>query len=101
MRALEQTHRELSVESIYSINKGGSRKNFHNSKLHTHEGIAQSYGVWRKALKIPWREYFKKNKRNACYLINKEEPGNVKESKETSFINVFLTEPLVPQTLSK
>jgi hypothetical protein len=55
-----------------------------------YENIVGTYSVWRKALKIPWREYLSEIEQNpltgewvkevANYLINKEATGNGEES---------------------
>jgi hypothetical protein len=58
--------------------------------LKAYENIMEKYDVWRKALKISWREYLREIKRNsltgewtrevASYLINNEETKNGKET---------------------
>jgi hypothetical protein len=58
--------------------------------LKAYENIVKKYDVWRKALKIFWREYLREIERNpltgewtkqvANYLTNNEETRNGKET---------------------
>jgi hypothetical protein len=58
--------------------------------LKAYENIVEKYGVWRKALKVSWREYLSEIEQNsltgewakevANYLTNNEGTRNVKES---------------------
>jgi hypothetical protein len=62
---------------------------FCEQHLAAYKNVEESYLNWRKALKIPWKEYLEKIKENkltgvwakevTCYLINKEELKDVKE----------------------
>jgi len=58
--------------------------------LKAYENIAEKYAVWRKSLKISWKEYLSEIKQNsltgewakevASYLISNEGIRSVKES---------------------
>jgi hypothetical protein len=58
--------------------------------LKAYENIVEKYAVWRKALKISWKEYLSEIEQNsltgewvkevANYLINIEETRDVKKS---------------------
>ena len=58
--------------------------------LKAYENIVEKYAVWRKSLKISWKEYLSEIEQNsltgewakevANYLINNEDNRNVKES---------------------
>ena len=55
-----------------------------------HDNILQSYGLWKKGLKIPWKDYLTEMRKNcltgewarevAEYLITNEEMQNDKKS---------------------
>ena len=55
-----------------------------------HENILQAYGLWKKGLKIPWKDYLREIRKNcltgewarevAEYLIKNEEMQNDKKS---------------------
>jgi hypothetical protein len=65
-------------------------KDFCELHLKAYENIVEKYDVWRKALKISWREYLSEIEQNsltgewtkevASYLINNEGTRSVKES---------------------
>ncbi len=58
--------------------------------LKAYENIVKNYGLWKKALKISWKEYLSEIEQNsltgewakevASYLINKEGKISVEES---------------------
>ena len=71
------------------IREAGER-DFCALHLKAYENIVKKYDFWRKGLKISWKEYLSKIKKNslteewakevAKYLINNEEVKNVKKS---------------------
>jgi len=65
-------------------------RDFCSFHARAHKNILQSYSVWKKGLKIPWKDYLREIRKNyltgewarevAIYLIKNEEMYNDKES---------------------
>jgi hypothetical protein len=71
-------------------NRKSAKNGFCQMHLKAYENIVEKYGVWRKALKVSWREYLSEIEQNsltgewakevANYLTNNEGTRSVKES---------------------
>jgi len=70
--------------------KEAGEREFCPSHLKAYENILQSFGCWKKGLKIPWKDYLGEIQKNcltgewarevAEYLIKNEEMENDKKS---------------------
>jgi len=73
-----------------ACDREAGEKDFCLLHLKAYENIVEKYAVWRKSLKISWKEYLSEIEQNsltgewakevANYLINSEERRSVEES---------------------